>query len=427
MALHDRYIGESVGITDAATPSENPQVRASQALAQVEYDLSPQASVSQALAQVEYDLTPQINVSQALLQVEYTVITSRPTADDVGVTDALDVTQEFGGTDWTAEIAEQVGLTDDSQSVRSSRRSIGDDVGTTDAVEPTIIPPVQRIIGDNIGLTDDVQPLEGTGYSRQIAEDVGVSDYSESLRATRRTIAESIGLSDEESRLAEFFRTLAENLGITDAQFRPPVDYVRKFVSTIFTSDVLHIELIQDLVRTVADTVGVSDSAVWTFIETIVVESSIGLTDEITYLQGYTTTNEAADDVGITDSVSALRATRRFPASNVGVSDVAQRGAYTHGRNISDTVWAWDRRPRVVHKGAIIIADTVGVKSPILPRGLVKSVTVAEAVGISDSGPGGLTEGSGNVGGNVGVEGPTLPGGNPFGGTTIRGAMELLK
>lgn len=215
---YTRTIGDSVGVTDAAS-----RIYA--------------ASRTQADAAGVTDLASRVyGANQSI-------------SNSVGLLDAVNRAHSANRSQ-----ADAVGLTDVAARVLSSNRALMDSVGMTDQIVDIVA--YQRVVSDLVGIADQLALV--AAYIRALDDTVGLTDAMYRTQAWYVDINDAVGLTDTTSRTWAAVKEIHDNLAVSDSVARV-VYFLRTLQDTAGVQDA--IDRITSYLRTVQDNVGLSDHA----------------------------------------------------------------------------------------------------------------------------------------------------------------------
>ncbi|MEU0940113.1 DUF4082 domain-containing protein [Embleya sp. NPDC005971] len=144
-----------------------------------------------------------------------------------------------GGTDYTANPVDPVGLTDSTNTAFTADRSATDPVGLHDQAAAVL--DTTRILADPVGLLDAATSV--LDLARTATDSVGLTDTSGAVLDLTRAPTDPIGLTDSTAALLDSTRAVADLVGITDSVI---------------------VVLGRQLEVTIVDTIGLTDEAIAT-------------------------------------------------------------------------------------------------------------------------------------------------------------------
>ncbi len=217
-----RTQGDTLGLTDSATPTQGFSRSVDDGLGLTDSATPVSgtgASVSDTLGLTDSAQTVQgFNLS---------------VADGLGLTDNITPEKSGGATDWTQDVDDGFGLTDDGSVTWNANHPNNDTLSLSDSTTTTGV--YNRAVSDTFGLSDQATP-SSTG-----ANNVSVPD--------------GFGLTDSATPQVAYQRSSADTLGLTDA-VRKTEGHVQ--ADTLSLTDVLTRQAV--LVRSASDTLGLTDS-----------------------------------------------------------------------------------------------------------------------------------------------------------------------
>lgn len=238
---------------------------------------------------------------------------ARLPADPVGLLDTASIQQGMART-----AVDPVGLLDTATPVQGAVRQQDDAVGVTDAVSATLTSGYTRSQDDPVGLVDTASAV--LNAVRQQDDPLGIVDTATAQQALARTTTDAVGLLDTASAKQDVVRAQADAVGLLDTTtatqdlVRPPADPAGIVDAAT---------VVQSLARAPADPEGITDSATASLSMPRQVDDPIGLTDTASTVTGLQ--RAPADPVGIIDSVSATLTTAGAVtvADQLGLTDSA--------------------------------------------------------------------------------------------------------
>ncbi len=185
-----------------------------------------------------------------------------------------------------------------------------------------------------------------------------------------RTVNDSLGITDAQAITKAIVVTLSETIGVTDAE---ATDHAKVLADALGITD----DQVKAEGKVLAEALGITD--VTTKDEAKVLSDSLGLTDTVARVSVIVRT--IADTVGITDSPVAVRVLTRAIADTVGLSDVTTANEGT-ARTIADTVGITDAVTELIGHGRVL-SDTIGI-SDVMTRLSVMLRSIADNLTMTD-------------------------------------------
>jgi hypothetical protein len=249
-------------------------------------------------------------------------------------------TSAGGGTSYTSNPADPVGVTDSAATVVAAVRSqadpvgvtdgvvasfgtattVGDPVGVTDAV--SVVQARTIALGDNVGISDTGAP-QAIDLGIDLADSVGVTDSTARDVAAVRPITDPVGVTDNTNAAGTGTSTAnpADPVGVTDVA-STVVSAQRPDDDPLGVTDTASASLVMP--RTQDDPVGVTDSVSASLVASgsVVVADPVGVGDTATAVLVRNTTVTIGDAVGVTDAATRASQLARAVADLVGITDV---------------------------------------------------------------------------------------------------------
>jgi hypothetical protein len=178
----------------------------------------------------------------------------------------------------------------------------------------------QVTIQDSIGITDEL--TRSIGLHRTIADEDGISDLLSVMSEKIRTITDTAGISDSLSRALQIVRSLSDTLHVSDILSRA-VQFARSIADSIGVSGIL--TRIHGHIRALADTEEITDLTTAQVFTLIIrsISDTVGITDAMSRTASMVRTiNET---VGVTDTLSRIGSFFRSVSNTVGISDTLTR------------------------------------------------------------------------------------------------------
>lgn len=156
-----------------------------------------------------------------------------------------------------------------------------------------------------------------------------------------RSVSDSVGITDVLSKIGTFIKTISDSAGITDS-ISTAAGKLATIADSVGITDT--VSKIGTFIKTVIETEGITDmvSKAGTFIKTIA--DSLGITDLMTVIKsggGVAKFASIFDTLGITDAIDKARGLARTISDSLGITDTASRvGAFF--KSISDPVVVTD-------------------------------------------------------------------------------------
>lgn len=187
-----------------------------------------------------------------------------------------------------------------------------------------------------------------------------------------RTVNDSLGVTDSMSRVATVVRTVAESMGMTDEDSR-----VHTAIRTVAESMGLTDTTIKDLTKVISDSIGITDAEARVCVVIRVMAESLGITDTASRVcEVYRT---IAESLGITDTMSRVAIVERVVTETLGLTDVAT-GLKELLKTINDSMGLTDA---LAKDEALVLSESLGLTDSIT-RVCIVLRTIAESMGLTD-------------------------------------------
>ncbi len=185
-----------------------------------------------------------------------------------------------------------------------------------------------------------------------------------------RTIDDSLGVTDAQTKSVTFARTFAESVGVTDVTAKIAI-HLRVLAESLGITDAT----VKAETKLLTEALGITDTQ--TKDETKVLAESLGITDSV--IRTCIIIRAFAESLGITDAVSQAAVLSRVLSEALGVTDVMTRTQVqtrieTESIGITDVVIKTQVQLRV-------ITDILGI-TDAMQRG--RFITFTESMGITD-------------------------------------------
>jgi hypothetical protein len=292
-----------------------------------------------------YNLSESVGLADAVSRV---ASYGRSYSEALGSTDAINGARAT----YARAYSEAMGLSD--ALAKTLLKSLGETVGTTDAVVRQAT--FTRSLSEALGLTDTV--TRQANFARPQASTVGMSDAVAFLRAIQVVFSEAMGMSDAVTRQATLVRTQAETVGLADALLRIAA-YDRTTLETAGITDAFAV--LKALVVNLSETVGTHDALTQASAIKRALSDGVNLADAVTRQANFA--RAFVDTMGLADQWAAGFVFLRQLSETVGTHDLVTKvGNFM--RQQGDVVGATDSVTRLASyfRG---LADICGVTDTV--------------------------------------------------------------
>jgi len=252
---------------------------------------------------------------------------------------------------------ETVTIAEDLQRMLAANRALSTETTTiSDSIARLLA--ATRTLSDTTAISDSLNRL--VGFVRTLSDTTAISDSIIRMLAATRTLSDTTVISDSLARMKAATRTLVENVSIGETLARM-LAAIRTLSDTTTISDVL--DYVKSgggtFVRTLTETVNISDSITRMFTGSRTLNENVTVSDSLARMLGltrllsdsttisdsinrvYGAVRTLTDNTVISDSLVKVKAVFKTLTENVSISDSVQR-LFNGTRQLVDTTTITD-------------------------------------------------------------------------------------